>query len=66
MVAEASSSTYLTTRQLAELIGISEISLAQWRARGQGPAFIRLGRTIRYARADVDAWITSKKIGKVS
>jgi len=54
---------YLTTDQLSALIGISPITLAQWRRRTLGPAFVRIGRTIRYARADVDAWLAASKVG---
>jgi predicted DNA-binding transcriptional regulator AlpA len=52
---------YLTAKQLGELIGINEITLGQWRHRNKGPTWIRLPgvRTIRYARADVEAWLAA-------
>ncbi len=61
---------HLTPRQLAELTGISEGTLAQWRCRQLkrptskplGPRWKRLGRSVRYAEADVRAWLTEREI----
>lgn len=54
---------FLTSRQLAELLGISESTAILWRMQGKGPAFIKVGRSVRYDRADVDAWLASNRIG---
>jgi hypothetical protein len=35
---------YLPPRELARLIGISDSSLAKARMRGDGPAFVKIGR----------------------
>jgi len=32
-------------------------TLRRWRAEGSGPPALRAGRTVRYRRADVDAWL---------
>lgn len=50
-------SEYMTTDELCELLHMSAITAAQWRQRGYGPAYLRIGRTIRYGRVDVDAWL---------
>jgi excisionase family DNA binding protein len=47
---------YLTTGQLAERTGIPAETLRQWRRRGTGPAYLKLGRSIRYRLADLEAW----------
>ena len=47
----------LTESETAELLGISERTLQAWRVHGGGPAFVRIGRTIRYRRQDVLDWI---------
>lgn len=39
---------FLTTAEAAELLGVSASHLAQLRARGEGPACVRVGRAIRY------------------
>jgi predicted DNA-binding transcriptional regulator AlpA len=54
---------YLDTKQAAGLCNLSHQTLAQWRRAGCGPAFIKLGRAIRYKRTDVEAWIASKQRG---
>lgn len=35
---------------------LSAGTLRNWRSKGLGPAFMRIGRTILYARADLEAW----------
>lgn len=49
----ASAAEYLTTRQAAELLGLSVKGLEQMRAAGRGPKFVRIGHRIRYRRADL-------------
>ena len=36
--------------------GYSERTLESWRHRGQGPAWLKPGKSVRYARADIEAW----------
>lgn len=60
-----SSADYLTTKDLARELNMSEVALAQMRQRAKGPTFIRLGRTIRYRRADIEAWLAANTVGKV-
>jgi excisionase family DNA binding protein len=47
---------YLTEREVAELLKVSEGTLRRWRTEGTGPPSLRLGRGVRYLRRDVDAW----------
>lgn len=44
-----------------ELIGDRD-KLAQWRHKGIGPAFYRLGRKIVYRGADLNAWASAKRV----
>jgi len=39
---------------------ISPLTLADWRTKRTGPAYIRVGRLIRYRQADLDAWLESR------
>jgi predicted DNA-binding transcriptional regulator AlpA len=48
---------YLAPRQFARLIGISESTLAKQRMRGDGPAYVKIGRSVRYSREDGLAWV---------
>lgn len=51
-----------TPKQIAELLSISESSLAQDRYLGQGIPFIRIGRRVRYQRDDVIAFLTANRV----
>lgn len=53
---------FMTTAQVAKHINISQAKLAQMRARGEGPKFSKIGRAIRYRRADVDAWVAEHRV----
>ena len=47
----------VTTKELAELIGVPVATLNNWRSIGRGPRSFRLGRAVKYLVADVAAWI---------
>ncbi|OPH84431.1 helix-turn-helix transcriptional regulator [Nitrobacter vulgaris] len=51
----------LSINDAAALTGLSRSTLAKRRCNGSGPAFFKLGRVIKYDRADVDAWILSQR-----
>jgi excisionase family DNA binding protein len=61
--AEDSQIAFLTEKQSARLLSISHRTLQAWRRLGSGPAFVRLGRTIRYRREDVLAWANANRQG---
>ena len=44
-----------------DLIGDRD-KLAQWRHKGMGPAFYRLGRKIIYRGADLNAWTDARRV----
>lgn len=50
----------LDTERVAKVCGLSEVTLRRWRMTGEGPRFIRLGRAIRYRRADLDAYLADR------
>jgi len=47
----------LTVREAAALLRLSERTLERHRVAGTGPAYIALGRAIRYRRRDLRDWI---------
>jgi excisionase family DNA binding protein len=51
----------LTQQQLADELEVSLRTLERWRQQGTGPAFIRVGRSPRYRRADIDAWLERQR-----
>ena len=55
---------YLSTKELARLLGRPPRTLIYWRKHRKGPPFIRAGhRTIFYNLQDVDAWLAAHKGG---
>lgn len=56
MVTEMTSDTqYLSPRDFARLIGISESSLAKARMRGDGPEYVKIGN--QYVTRERQAWL---------
>ncbi len=52
----------MDTAATARYLGKKEKTLAQWRWRGVGPPYVKLGR-IYYFQKDVDEWIESNRKG---
>jgi excisionase family DNA binding protein len=52
---------HLTTDELAERLSVTRHALYKWRARGDGPPFIKISRRkVLYRLADVEAWETDR------
>jgi len=49
----------VTPRDAANLLRVSESWLAKSRMRGDGPPYVKLGRSIRYAEGALLQWIKS-------
>jgi excisionase family DNA binding protein len=47
---------YLTPDQVAERYQVSEATLKEWRYKGTGPEYIRLGRHVRYPATALERW----------
>lgn len=51
--------------QVAEILGVARVTLQQWRARGEGPSYYKLGRrAVRYRLADVLAFRAARTVGR--
>lgn len=50
----------LDTERVAKVCGLHEVTLRKWRITGEGPRFVRLGRAVRYRRADLDAYLARR------
>lgn len=60
----AVTSMFMTTREVAELTGLSASTLRWWRMQGgkQGPPSLVLGqKSVRYRRTSVMAWIAAQE-----
>lgn len=51
---------------LAARLGTTERSLSEWRIKGRGPKYIRVGRGVRYRPEAVDAWLLSQEHASTS
>ena len=51
----------LTPKEAAKLLKVSLSWLAKARMRGDGPPYIRVGRSIRYAEAALLQWMKSRQ-----
>ena len=52
----------LTEVCAARFLKISIRTLQAWRCRDMGPAFVRLGRAIRYRQSDLVIWLGSNTV----
>jgi len=48
--------------EAAQILGLKPITLRFWRMQKRGPVFSRLGRSIRYSEADLQAFIETNKV----
>jgi hypothetical protein len=53
----------LTEEEAAGSLRNSVRTLQAWRLKSVGPPFIRVGRSIRYRRGDIKAWIKLNTCG---
>lgn len=54
-----SSAPLLSTQQAAQWLGIKAQTLSLWRTQRKGPAFVKLGRAVRYRLDDLQAFLSS-------
>jgi excisionase family DNA binding protein len=47
----------LTSEQVSELLQVNANTLVQWRYRGKGPSFVKVGRLVRYRNSEIMEWI---------
>jgi Helix-turn-helix domain len=52
----------LVEREAAALLRKPERTLRQWRYLGRGPAYVRVGNSIRYRKVDLDDFIANQRV----
>ena len=66
-IAENIGTELRSTRQVAEFLGVSPRTLEDWRLRGGGPRFVRMGsRVVRYRPREVARWIADREVASTS
>ena len=59
-MSDGSNSDYLSETQTAKYLNLSKKSLQRWRFNRQGPPYVKLMKTIRYRREDLDHWMKER------
>lgn len=49
----------MTIEDLSGYLQIPVGTIYKWNSRGTGPAHLKIGRHVRYLRAEVDRWVTN-------
>lgn len=52
----------LSPPEVADWLRVPVDTLRVWRQRGTGPAFVRVGRHVRYLRTDLDAYLAVQRV----
>jgi predicted DNA-binding transcriptional regulator AlpA len=52
----------LSNSEAAEFLGMSPDTLPRWRWAGIGPAYLKVGRSIKYRRADLEAFLNESRV----
>jgi predicted DNA-binding transcriptional regulator AlpA len=53
---------FLNEKQVSELTGIALPTLRNYRCTGKGPAYHKIGRSVRYSMYDIQAFMESCRI----
>ncbi len=47
---------FMTSKQAAEMLCMSTLTMRKWRWEGKGPKFIKAGSKVLYRLTDIEAW----------
>ena len=50
----------LTPKEAAAALKVRVTTLSNWRVAGRGPQFTRVGRSVRYAKNDLAAYLAAR------
>jgi predicted DNA-binding transcriptional regulator AlpA len=50
----------LSEEDLLLLTSVTPLTIESWRRRGEGPAYVRIGRRVLYPRAAVAEWLAER------
>lgn len=53
----------MTIPQVAGVLGVPDRTLRYWRYRGTGPKAIKVGRHVRYQRAEIERYLRELQTG---
>lgn len=55
----------MTPTEVSEVLTIPKDTLAKWRYEGTGPAYIRVGKHVRYPADDFEAWLAKLQLSSL-
>lgn len=50
----------LSPQQVADYLGVPVATVYRWRYEGTGPRGMKVGKHVRYRRAEVEAWLDAR------
>ena len=53
---------FATAAEVAEVLRLSPKTLANWRSKGLGPKYVRIGSRILYDGDEFETWLATKKV----
>jgi excisionase family DNA binding protein len=53
----------LTAHETAKALRVTRRTLSRFRLEHRGPAFMKVGRLVRYARRDVEEYLQANRVG---
>ncbi|NCD25803.1 MAG: DNA-binding protein [Deltaproteobacteria bacterium] len=53
-------------QQAADYIGMKVATLRQWRFLSKGPVFLKIGRSCRYRKEDLDAFLEKSAVNPLA
>jgi predicted DNA-binding transcriptional regulator AlpA len=56
----------MDTAEAASVLGLAIPTLEKMRVYGTGPKFYKLGRAVRYAAADLEDWLSERRVQSTS
>jgi hypothetical protein len=56
----------LTSAEAADYLKVAKQTLAVWRLKGIGPAFVKVGRKVTYDRAMLEAYLAARTFASTS
>jgi hypothetical protein len=53
---------FLSDKETATALGVAPTTPAQWRCKGKGPVYLKVGKNCFYRPSDIAAWLEKQLI----
>lgn len=54
---------FYTTQEICDKLDVNRRTLFNWRAKGYGPIWVKLGQDVKYPKDDFNEWMKGLKNG---